>query len=451
MLETPKPIPRTAVLRLLRGVVEGQGYVFMVDSAADLYRVQAKEPERLPAATGGGAPQRPSGSDAPELFVVHLRHARAADVASTVNALYGRASAFGELGARPRGAGPTLSQQLVIDPRLTSPAPPGAPPAPPAQGATAVTGGRTAQFAGEVTIIPDPNSNALLVRAGRSDYELVQAAVTALDVRPLQALIEVIIAEVRTDRSLAFGVDLQLAIEKSGAQGASSTVTQKGAGLGDFALRVMQLGAGANLDATLRASAARGDAKIVSRPVVLAANGETAEILVGSQRPFVQVQRSLPTDAPSRDQVVQYKDVGTRLSVRPTISGDGYISLAVTQEVNAATSETQFDAPVISTRTVQTLLLVRDSQVVVLGGLSDVQRESSQGGVPVLSSIPWIGGLFGRASRRNTETEFFLFIRPRIIRTDDDADDLTIPYGERAKRAGAVVVDTLVQQSRKKN
>ncbi|MFN2398531.1 MAG: type II secretion system protein GspD, partial [Gemmatimonadaceae bacterium] len=116
-----------------------------------------------------------------------------------------------------------------------------------------------------------------------------------------------------------------------------------------------------------------------------------------------------------------------------TISSDGYVMLQVTQEVNAATTETAFDAPVISTRSVQTELLVRDSQTVVLGGLTDRQRDASQGGVPILSSIPILGGLFGRTSRRATETELFLFITPRIIKTDTDANDVTEPLKRRAE------------------
>lgn len=452
-LETPRPVPRRDVVRLLRGLVESQNLTFVTDTVAGLYRVHG------PDVPGGmGMPPGMSGSTghpAMELFALRLRHARAADVAATVNALYGRAGALGELGTGARAAGSTLGQQLgqgmvpfqppVVPgaPQPQSMAPsagmplPGLPPgvAPPdASGATsALSGGRFAQLSGEVTIVPNANSNALLIRSSRADFELIQAAVEQLDVRPLQVLIEVVVAEVRRDRSFSFGVEVSA--PEQGVPGVShvrASASQQGIALGDFALRVMPLGPGPDFEAVLRASAARGDARILSRPIVLATNGEAAEILVGSQRPFIQVQRSLPTDAPSRDQVVQYKDVGTRLSVRPVISGDGYVSLAVTQEVNAATAETQFDAPVISTRTVQTVLLVRDSQAIVLGGLTDEQREASQGGIPVLSRIPLLGGLFGRASRHRTETEFFLFLRPRIIRTDADAEGVTEPYRQRA-------------------
>ncbi len=202
--------------------------------------------------------------------------------------------------------------------------------------------------------------------------------------------------------------------------------TSTGGGLGDLVIHLMNLGH-AEIDATLRAAASKGDVQIVSRPVLLASNNTEARLLVGSQRPFVQVSRSLPTETPTRDQVVQYRDVGTRLTIRPTINQDGYVSLVVQQEVNAATSEVQFDAPVISTREAVTQVLVKDGQTIVLGGLRDQQRERTQSGIPILSGLPIIGGLFGSADRRKTETELYLFLTPRILKTDADADSVTAP------------------------
>lgn len=139
------------------------------------------------------------------------------------------------------------------------------------------------------------------------------------------------------------------------------------------------------------------------------------------------MSRSLPTDTPTRDQVVQYRDVGTKLTVRPTINEDGYVSLVIQQEINSATGETQFDAPVISTREAATQVLVRDGQTIVLGGLKDLQRDRNQSGVPVLSGIPLLGGVFGTSSRRSNATELYLFLTPRIIRSDADADSVTAP------------------------
>ena len=415
-LETPRAVPRTQVVELLRGVLQAQGLELVLDSAAGAYRVQAVEQAR--ALAPSQTQVTPQGGP-PALFVIRLRHARAADVAATVNALYGRASALGE-----RGTAPTLDEALR-DNRVP---PVGLERA--AEGEVAV---RAAALTGEVTIVPDPGTNRLLVRASQEDFELIQAAVREIDVRPLQVLIEVVIAEVRKDRSFSFGVDASLPTSRiRGTTNTTINAQTTGVGLGDFALRIMGIGS-VDLDVTLRAAASRGDVSILSRPIVLAANNEVAEILVGSQRPFVQISRALPTDNAARDQVVQYRDVGTNLSVRPTISEDGYVMLEVTQEVNAATNEVAFDAPVISTRTVRTRLLVRDSQTVVLGGLTDRQRERTQGGVPVLSGIPLLGGLFGRASRRATETELFLFLTPRVIRDDGDVDRVTTPLREGAE------------------
>lgn len=426
--ESPRPIAHADVPRVLRGIVESQGFDLALDSASGTYRVKTKDP---PAPAAPSASRSEISASTTDLFVIRLRHARAVDVAATVNALYGRASALGEssvLGSG-RGAGPTLSQELSA-PATSAAAPVASSPA------------RASGLTSEAAIVPDSRTNSLLVRGTRGDYELISEAVRQLDIRPLQVLIEVLIAEVRTDSRFALGLGAavpQTTIRSRSSINGASTSGIVGGGpvadstLGDLVLRVLANGGGVNFEATLTAAQSRGEAKILSRPILIAANNETAEILVGSQRPFIQMQRSLPTDSPIRDQVVQYRDVGTRLTVRPTISSDGYVVLAVTQEVNQATSEVQFDAPVISTRTVQTQLLVRDSQTVILGGLSDKEKDHSRSGVPVLSRIPVLGALFGSTEHDVADTEFFLFITPRIIYTDKDADSLTAPLKRRAR------------------
>ncbi|MEP6493400.1 MAG: secretin N-terminal domain-containing protein [bacterium] len=431
-LETPRPIPRDDVPRLLRGLLESQGYELVVDTASGTYRARVKEqpPMRLlppalqmPPGPALSSPQKQVG--APELFVIALRHARAADVSTTINALFGRGN--GTSNASLAG-GRTLSDELRASqmPPIDTPLPQ----------TVAGTAGRSANLTGELTIVPDARGNSLLVRANRTDFELIQAAITQIDVRPAQALIEVLIVEAQRDRNFSLGVDFSVKDRRiAGTENTTigGTFTPGSAGLGDFSLKVMGI-SGVDLDANITAAAGRGDVKVLSRPVVLAANDEQAEVVVGSQRPFVQVSRSLPTSDAVRDQIVQYKDVGTKLTVRPTISVDGTVQLKVTQEVSNATTETAFNAPVISTRSVQTDLLVHDGQTIVLGGLTDTQHDTQSEGIPFLSSIPFIGGAFGRQSRNSTETELFIFITPRVIRSDEDAERLTAPLRSRADK-----------------
>lgn len=412
-LETPTPIPRAEVLELLRGML--LDFNLELAEEATFFRVRERPrpqatappapPPAQPGATRGGAT---------ELFVIRLRHARAADVAATVAQLFGATGALAGSGGLSTG---TLSDELRRSnvPPAGGPAPAGAPERGP--------GTRNASLAGAVTIVPDEITNSLLVRATREDFAVIQNAVNELDIRPLQVLIEVLIVEARRDNLFSLSADLFMP-EQTITGDTRGSATVAGGGLGDLVVRLLSL-TPANITATIRAAESRGNVSIVSRPVLVASNNVEARLLVGAQRPFVQVSRSLPTDQPQRDQVVQYRDVGTRLVVRPTINHDGYVSLQIQQEVNAATEETQFDAPVISTRETATRVLVRDGQTVVLGGLRDSQRSDNRGGIPLISRIPILGGLFGHSTRRLTDTELFLFITPRILRNDADADSVT--------------------------
>lgn len=409
-LETPGPVPRGAVRAMLQGLIESQALVFAEESA--FIRIGPAETAAVPSS--GRSAGDPGDL---QLSIIRLKHARAADVAATVNLLFGGG---GEFSGRGLGEG-TLSDELRRTERRND-------------GTTEVVGDgsavppfRRSALSGPVTLVPDALTNTLLVRASAVDFEVLQSAVALIDVRPLQVMIEVLIVEARRTRDFSLGASIfapQQGI-KGDVDGSIGGET-RGSGVGDLVLRLLNLGK-ADIDATLSASESRGNVKIVSRPVLLASNGVEASFLVGSQRPFIQVSRLLPTDNNNQDRVVQYRDVGTRLRVLPTINQDGYVSLLIQQEINAATNELAFDAPVISTREASTQVLVRDGQTIMLGGLTDEQRDRSRRGVPLLSGLPIIGGLFGASSRNDSETELYLFITPRILRTDDDAEAYTAP------------------------
>ena len=412
-LETPRPVHRSA--GLLKGLVEAQNLQLTEDSAFFRIGPRGTETPDRPSARPADRPGQAGGEV--QLFVIRLKHARAPDVAATVNLLFG---AGGEFSGRGGLSTPTLSDEL----RRNVVPPAGA--APPTAAPVAAPGAKTASLWGPVTIVPDALTNSLLIRASQTDFAVLQQAVEQLDIRPLQVLIEMMIVEARRDRRFSFGADLFLPPQSVDKANGAVDVTSVGGGLGDVVIHLMKLGH-AEIDATLRAAASRGDVQIISRPVLLASNNTEARLLVGSQVPFVQVSRSLPTETPTRDQVVQYRDVGTKLTIRPTINQDGYVSLLVQQEVNQATTEVLFDAPVISTREAGTQVLVKDGQTIVLGGLRDRQKNATQSGIPVLSHIPILGGLLGSVDRSTSETELYLFLTPRILKTDADADSVTTP------------------------
>jgi general secretion pathway protein D len=345
----------------------------------------------------------------PQLYVYRLRHAQAAQIAGTLGSIFG--------GPGGMAGGPALSRRGLSGDLREQRVGAGAP----ADAGGAAEGNVTAlpgALEGSVRIVPDAPTNSLLVHASSADYAIVEAAIEELDSRPLQVLIEVLIAEVRRDRTRAVGVGAEV-IELAGKTIVAGSLV--GLSTGDVALRVLRDG-DISVDAVLSAIAQTSDISVVSRPVVIAQNNEEARILVGTQQPFVQLSRSLPTDAAVRDQVVQYRDVGTQLTIRPTINPDGYVSLTVLQEVSTATSEIQFDAPVIGTREAATRLLVKDGHTAVLGGLVENGREWSRTGIPILKDIPLLGGFFGSTRSMDTSTELILFLTPHVLRNDEALD-----------------------------
>jgi general secretion pathway protein D len=410
-LRTNRPVPRAEVLELLRSVAEGNG-LRLVDQGG-VYRVE-------PAAASAPMQRGPEPQGDIRLFVHRLKHAQAVRVSATLQSLFGTGGAPGFAGLTR----PPLSQELRA--HQVPPVVPVAPPqvhvdlAPAPSGPAQQLRGR---IEGEVQIVPDELTNSLLIRASERDWLVIREAIEALDLRPLQVLIEVLIAEVRRGAGSEIGVSAQAGPVRDSQTGTLLQGELAGATAGDFVLRIMEIGP-ISADVVISALSSRAHVEILSRPVILAQNNQEARIMVGSQRPFIQVFRALPTDAAVRDQVVQYRDVGTALTIRPTINQDGYVTLELVQEVSTATTETQFGAPVISTREASTQLLVRDRQTVVIGGLIDQQTERSRRGVPVLKDIPLLGFLFGTTERNRIHTELFLLLTPHIIRDDADADAL---------------------------
>lgn len=411
------PVPPADILTLLRSFAQANG--LRVEGEGRLLRIVVADRGRAEGALMAADSTTGEGGDV-RLFVHRLKHVRAAKLAATLQAIFGVQRAAP---AAPGLSTQSLSERLQ-EQRLAILAPDTAARAgiAGAAGSTAAGGGGLrAELRGPVQVVPDETTNALLVRALPSDWTIVEEAITALDLRPLQVMIEVLVAEVRQSR------DLDVSVTGSAVKTADESTRTVGtlggseASTASFLLRLAR-GGTISTDVALSALATRGDVRVLSRPLLLAQNNLEAKIMVGSQRPFVQVFRSLPTDAGVRDQVVQYRDVGTTLAILPTINPDGYVSLQVSQEVSSATAETQFGAPVISTREASTHLFVRDGHTAVLGGLVDRQQEDTRSGIPWLSTLPGIGRLFGSSRATTINSELFLFLTPHIVASDDDLE-----------------------------
>ncbi|MCI0432679.1 MAG: hypothetical protein L0271_03370 [Gemmatimonadetes bacterium] len=405
-VRTSRPVSLDEIAGLIRNLAISNGV--SVDEAGGFMRLQG-------ALSQDQQPPR-------QLYIERLRHARAPVLAETLTTLFGGVIRT----SNPARAAASLSAQLRALEQQQQLAQQGI-----EIGVPRIVG----ELEGNVTIVPDELTNSLLVRATPADWQIIQQAIQALDLRPLQVVIEVLIAEVRRTDELDVGTSFLIESE-SGRTGAM--LPDPGAAPGDFSAGIVRSGV-VNLEATLSALASTGNVRIISRPIVMAQNNQEAQIFVGSERPFVAFSQAVPNDQGILNQSIQYRDVGTNLTITPTINEDGYVNLAVLQEVNAATSELQFDAPVISTRTAQTQLLARNGQTVVVGGLVDRQEDHTRTGIPFLKDIPILGYLFGRTRSITGTSELFLFLTPYIVASDEDADRVRDEIEERAELLRTII------------
>jgi general secretion pathway protein D len=290
----------------------------------------------------------------------------------------------------------------------------------------AQSSGALSSAASEVRVVAEISTNSLIVRATQQDWLLIRRIVDAIDLRPLQVLIEVTIAEVQRTSTFNLGVTGTATRKPDGSTGDTQVLTAPNNTGTDRDLVLQLTGGGGAIDfnVAIHALSERGDVRVLSLPIVIAQNNKQAVLNVGSSRPFVSITQTVPNDPTSRVQTVQYVDVSTKLTITPIINPDGYVNLTVDQTDDAATNEVQFSAPVITRRQATTQVFLRDGQTTVIGGLAGRTRNSRRSGIPLLSSIPVLGGLFGGTTRTNDTSELFLFLTPHVVAGDADIDRL---------------------------
>lgn len=367
----------------------------------------------------------PAGESGLRTYVVNLKYAAASDLADALGQLFG-VSVGGSSGEsladrslsrsldnfRARESETFRQRSNATQSSLQTP------------GVTGLSARDSAAgvLVGRTTIVPSGPTNALVIRTAPPNFPLLRETIEALDVRPVQVLFEVTIAEIALGRGAEFGIDWA-AVNRGGdvnAQFGRPEIPDSNSN--NFFLRLVRLDA-TGVRGLLRAIATRNDVRVLSTPQLLAANNREASFLVGSKVPFIASTR-LGNDI-SIDRNVQYQDVGTKLSVIPTINDDGYVSVQLLQEVSSLTSQTvnaALSAPVISTREASTRALLRDGQTGMIAGLIGDTRETIENGIPILMDIPWLGNLFKRKTVLQQRTELVIFLTPFIVRSDADAD-----------------------------
>jgi general secretion pathway protein D len=200
---------------------------------------------------------------------------------------------------------------------------------------------------------------------------------------------------------------------------------------------------GRNAAAVITALDSVTDLKLLQTPSVVVRNNAEATLNVGTRIPIQSVSFNPGgvADTGTFSQV-QYLDTGVILKVRPRVAKDGMVFLDLVQEVSSpgslparCTSTTSTNTspcnPPVNTRKLKTEAAVQSGDTVMLAGLISEGMTKGSTGLPGLSRIPIIGGLFGTRSTNTTRSEVVVLLTPTIIRNPQEARDLTDEYGQR--------------------
>jgi len=166
------------------------------------------------------------------------------------------------------------------------------------------------------------------------------------------------------------------------------------------------------LDLELSALEAEGDGEVISTPRVVTANQTEAHIRQGVEIPYENSTSSGAT-------AVQFKSAVLELKATPLITPDDRIQLDldVKQDTVGEIFQTARggSVPSIDTRSLSTKVLVANGDTVVLGGIFQDEKNSTESKVPWLGDIPVVGNLFRRRSNSTKKRELLIFVTPSIV------------------------------------
>ena len=291
----------------------------------------------------------------------------------------------------------------------------------------------------QIQITPDASTNALVIVAPPSDFEVISQIIEKLDIVREQVLVEMLILEVSDESLREIGVDWAT-FDPAASDGV------RGFGMTNLGPRVNFLGGTAEglsvgawkavggttkIGAILQAMEKKSGVNILSTPHILASNHRKAKIVVGENRAFVNQSRITETADPVTPTVIksfEYKDVGITLDITPHVSQGGMIRLDIKSEftklIEDVTSQS-LDTPTTAKRTAQTVVTMNSGATVVIGGLIRDDTVKTVKKVPLLGDIPLLGLLFQSQSNHTQKTNLLLFITPEVMSTAADLQQMT--------------------------
>jgi type II secretory pathway component GspD/PulD (secretin) len=385
------------------------------------------------------------------IFVYFVENVQATQLASVLNTLYGRRDVLPRAPtAPPRPGQPPPRLGAPSQPPPPAPVqPPPAPGLPP--GAALPPGVEPAEgeVVGEVTIVPDEGTNALVIKTSPRNYEFIEATIKKLDIVPKQVVIELFLAQIRLSDQFNFSLEEIIRSGQflvAGAYGAGAGAilatavagaVEKAAAPSGFTFAFVDKD---KFRVVLNNLSAVTKVEVLANPHLLTANNKEAKIQIGQEVPIVTNQQASLTSVSAGDtgvfRTLQQKDIGIIMGIKPHVNEKRLVTLEIESE-NIAVDKTAFgntDSPSFLKTTTKTSVVVQDGQTLLIGGIIRTDKTKGYTGIPFLSDIPLLGYLFRSTSESFERNELVILITPHVIASPEEGREYTERFKARVEK-----------------
>lgn len=304
---------------------------------------------------------------------------------------------------------------------------------------------------GQITVIPDQNTNSLIVVASPDQADFIRKIIDQLDHIPEQVMIETIIVEATLDASNKMGIEWNYSQTKPFKTPGTTGTANSGFGLANAnpALQGLRYTlSGGALTSFLNALSTDKKFQVLSTPRIFTSNNSEAQINISQRVPYVLSSR---TDANNNlTYTYAFEDVGIILTVTPRITSNGYVTMEVNQTANDLQGFTDFNAPIINQREADTTVSVKDGETIILGGIIRNSVTSTVKKIPLLGDLPLLGNLFKSSDKQSVKTELLVFLTPHVVRNEDEARRIRESEAARLSKETNKSLEGLIKPAPKK-
>ena len=369
--------------------------------------------------------------------VFQLRQAKAEEVVPIIQDIIS-----GQREGREKDAEVALGNNSGNNNQPAQPTLPGAPqPTPAASASGATDASASLQFSNFVGLSADERTNAIVAYGTQQDLKTLKELIEKIDIPLPQVLIEAVITQVSLNETQTSGLDeLSLTYNNVTKQITDLVVgTSGGISVASIAGGVppaFDFNNNANfaLASSITPTNRDSDTRTLSAPRIIVSHNEEGIINVGRSQPVITSSlASGVSDSLNTRSSIEFRDIGIQLSVTPLIGADGTVQMVIDQRVENVIESVQIDGndqPIIGKREATSTVSVKDGQIIVLGGLQENLQTDGNNYFPIVGKLPGIRKLLGGSTQDYERTEVIIFIRPTVLKSPDEANELANRYIE---------------------